>query len=970
MRAFRLFAAALIPLVLCLGCKKKPVATTTPLATIITPALHEAAEAGDAARVQALIAGGADLGAKDRYSRTALHVAINSGQEAIVELLISAGADVNAVDVDGNTPLFCAIDSEKSSITRLLLAHGATVRTVNVSGKTPLSKAIQLRDTSLVELLIARGADVNAKLAPASSTPLQLAAEYGQKEIIESLLAAGAEINAADTWGFTALHKALRARDVDPDIARLLLARGADARTQTHDGETLLHVAAKIGYDDIVANLIAGGADVNAVDRPGDTPVLYAARYGHLDIVRRLVAEGASVNVANKQGETPLTEAVAYGEPDLVKFLISQGASVNVRRRKSQYTPLHIAAYYGWKPVAELLIAAGAPLNAAGAIGIDDPWGPTPRPTARSRKRGSPGVPPGPGQTPVQVAMKMGHSKIVRLLAERGAEVTIHQAAYLGQIDKAREILAGGVQVDAQDVYGWTALRWAAQEGHEDVVRLLLTHGADINGKSSNGVPLLAAMRRGHNDIAALLVMNGAALNGTSDEYGMTTPLEMAISKGLRDLVELLISKGALGKPGSDAVNQALLSAAESGRRDMVELFLAKGANVSKAIGGVRWTALQCAAAQGHEDIVQLLIAKGADVDAVNDWGESAIDLAMEWDHREIVKLLAAHGADLTIHAAAYIGDSNAVQHLLSRGADINAMDEHGRTALSLAAGEGNMAVAELLIARGAEVDRGKEDSWLPTPLYAAAERGQTGMVKLLIRHGANIHPGTLEDYTPLHEAARQGHRETVELLIDKGVEVNARAAWKSTALREAALRGHAGVVEILLTRGAQIIAGEEDAGIVLPDPHRQSVAETARLLIEAYAPYTIIVTDRHEVRSFLKGHVIPFDDVWTPSQADIQGLDSVVKASLEEDSSVIASSWLDREYVLRNYRRYNQEFGGFIDNGVKYLICSMVLSHSFYRPPPNARFAIVADGGSAVLRIIFNAETRSVTKIECNGEA
>jgi hypothetical protein len=92
-------------------------------------------------------------------------------------------------------------------------------------------------------------------------------------------------------------------------------------------------------------------------------------------------------------------------------------------------------------------------------------------------------------------------------------------------------------------------------------------------------------------------------------------------------------------------------------------------------------------------------------------------------------------------------------------------------------------------------------------------------------------------------------------------------------------------------------------------------------------------------------------------------------KASLEKDSSVIASSWLDREYVLRNFRRYDREFAGFVDDGIKYLICSMVLSDSFHRPPPNAGFTIVADGGSSVVRVIFNAENRSVTKIECNAE-
>lgn len=930
MRALKSFIVASILLTLCAGCqKKKPVPVTV---TVKTPPLHEAAEARDIARVQALIAG---------------------------------GADVNATDAYGDTALFVALDSDNLDVVRILLAHGATPRTVNARGDTPLDRAIGLGDPNLVKELIAHGADVNAKAGPESELPLHAAALCGREEIVEILLAAGAQINAVDMWGRTALHRVLRGWDFDLNMARFLLAKGADAKTKTYDGETPLHVTARLGDDDIVARLIAGGADVNAVDRPGDTPVLYAARCGHLDIVKRLVAAGAAVNVANKPGETPLTEAVRYGEPDLVKFLISKGADVNVRYRKNRYTPLHLAACYGWKPVAELLIAAGAQVDAGDAIGTDDRW-------AEERGWGRPGssrAPKEPGQTPVQVAMRAGYWKIVRLLAEHGARITIHQAACLGQLEKVKQLLAEGAEVDALDPQGWTALRWAAQEGHVDVVQLLLAHGADINGKSDGGVPLIEAMERRHSDVAAVLIMNGAKLNVASDRYAKTL-LEMAASSGRRDLAELLISKGAAAETDRGPISQAMISAAEAGRKDMVEFFFARGADVN-AKGGTGWTALHCAAEFGHADIAQLLIARGADVKAVTDRGETAVDLAMEWGHREIVRLLAAVGADLTIHAAAYIGDSNAVQRLVARGADVNAMDEHQRTPLCLAAREGNMAVAELLIGRGAKINRGKEaGSWLPSPLYAAVERGQTDMVKLLIRHGADIRTRTLEGYTPLHEATRYGHREIAELLIDKGVEVNARADWDNTALREAALQAHADVIELLLARGAEIVAGKDDTGIVLPAPQGRPAAETARLLIEAYAPYTTIVTDSHEVRSFLRGYCIPFDDVWTPGREDIQGLDSGVRIALEANSSVIASSWLDRDFVLRNFHRYNREYAGFIDDGVKYVVCHMVQSDGFYRPPPNPGFTPVADGGSSVVGVIFKAADKTVVKIECNGEA
>jgi len=561
--------------------------------------------------------------------------------------------------------------------------------------------------------------------------------------------------------------------------------------------------------------------------------------------------------------------------------------------------------------------------------------------------------------------MRAGQWKIVQLLAEHGAQVTIHQAACLGQLEKVKQLLAAGVEIDARDPQGWTALRWAAQEGHADVVRLLLAHGADVNGKSDDGEALSDAIRRGHNDVAVLLMVNGANLDGGSHAYG-NTPLELAVSSGMTDLAKLLISKGALGKMNSDCVIHAMLDAAWGGHGDIVELFLANGLKVN-AEDGSKWTALQCAAGGGHEDVVQLLVAKGAAVNAADNRGRTAVTRALEQDNREIVRLLAANGADLTLHAASYIGDANAVQRLLSRGADIDATDEDKRTPLYLAAREGHTAVLELLIARGAEIDRGEKDSWLPTPLYVAVEHGQTGMVKLLIRHGANIHAKNLVAHTPLHVAALHGRREIAGLLIDNGVEIDARAEWDSTALREAALHGHGDVVELLLTRGAEIVAGEMDVGITLPSPRGRTAAETARLLIEAYAPFTIIVTDAHEVRSFLTG-LVSFDDLWIPDQVDIQGLDVAVRTALETNSSVIASSWLDRDYVLRNFRRYDRAYAGFIDDGTKYLICNMTLSDSFHPAPIHATFPIVFDGGSNAVRVIFKAADKSVTKIECNG--
>ena len=118
---------------LAVGCKKKPLATTTPL--------HQAVEAGDIEQVQSLISSGADVDAKDSSGRTALHLVISRGHANVAELLIAKGADLNAKTCSGNTPLHYAA-SGRRNMTEFLLANGANVNARNNRGQTPLDYAL------------------------------------------------------------------------------------------------------------------------------------------------------------------------------------------------------------------------------------------------------------------------------------------------------------------------------------------------------------------------------------------------------------------------------------------------------------------------------------------------------------------------------------------------------------------------------------------------------------------------------------------------------------------------------------------------------------------------------------------------------------------------------------------------------------------------------------------------------------
>jgi cytohesin len=304
--------------------------------------IHQAADAGDLAKVKAFIQEGIDVNTKV-LGCTPLHCAARYGHKEVAELLIAKGADINAKDTRGRTPIDLAINQGRKEIAKLLLSKsadvslhtaayigdlqrvqkfidgGANVDANDQKGQTALHYAAKAGQIAVAKLLIANGADVNA----GEWTPLQEAA-YHSKEMVELLLAKGADIKPGK-W--TALHSAL---DADRfDIVDLLLAKGADVNIRDHKGHTPLHIAASYAAwnnPKVVELLLSKGADINAKDNNGKTALSYAVKDWHTEIVELLIAKGANVNARDGAGRTPLSYAQENGYPEIVELLLKHGA--------------------------------------------------------------------------------------------------------------------------------------------------------------------------------------------------------------------------------------------------------------------------------------------------------------------------------------------------------------------------------------------------------------------------------------------------------------------------------------------------------------------------------------------------------------------------------------------------------------------------------------------------------------------
>jgi ankyrin repeat protein len=305
--------------------------------------IHQAADAGDLAKVKAFIQKGIDVNTKV-HGCTPLHCAARYGHKEVAELLIAKGADINAKDTRGRTPIDLAINQGRKEIAKLLLSKsgdfslhtaayigdlqrvekfidgGANVDAKDQKGQTALHYAAKAGQIAVAKLLIANGANVNAG---DDWTPL-VEAVYCSKEMVELLLAKGADIN---TGKWPALHSALDAGRFD--IADLLLAKGADANITDDEGHTPLHIAASYaawGFPKIVELLISNGADINAKDNNGKTALSYAIEYYHTEIVELLIAKGSDVNAKDGAGRTPLSYAQEKGFTKIVELLRKHGA--------------------------------------------------------------------------------------------------------------------------------------------------------------------------------------------------------------------------------------------------------------------------------------------------------------------------------------------------------------------------------------------------------------------------------------------------------------------------------------------------------------------------------------------------------------------------------------------------------------------------------------------------------------------
>ena len=392
------------------------------------------------------------------------------------------------------------------------------------------------------------------------------------------------------------------------------------------------------------------------------------------------------------------------------------------------------------------------------------------------------------------------------------AAPSLVRAAQAGSVVEVEVLLDQGADVEVVHVQSRrNALAVAAHCGNDDVVRLLLQHGAKINGHDAFFMtPLYLASMRGHHSVVELLLQERALVDekGPNDE----TPLRAASDKGHMEVASLLIRYGAKVNARDCKQLTALHAAAKLGDEAIVDLLLSHRAHI-EAKDGSFMAPIHHACEGGHDRVLSLLLQKKADIEATGPRSMTPLVCAASTGQVHVVELLLKKKASLkhksegemtALHWASYNGHTEVVDILLQKRASPNLPNKDGRTALHLAVMAGNFAVVDLLTRKGAAIEA--QCRSMSRPLHYACHDGSSPeVIQLLLGCNANTEAEDSSGRRPLHLCAARGLTATAASLLARGVDIEARDAAGDRALSLACITGNLDMVRMLLDHGSRL---------------------------------------------------------------------------------------------------------------------------------------------------------------------
>ena len=524
--------------------------------------------------------------------------------------------------------------------------------------------------TLVVENLLDQGIDVDSRDPKYGQTPLMYACRRGQTATVRMLLEHGADVNMYSNRGSCAIHEAVNARKLE--VLQVLLENektDVNAPQLMKSGMTALAIAAHENYPEIaIALLHHVNVEINSKDLNGVTALSHAIEIGGIEVAMRILdhqERGVDLDAKDWKGSTALSLAAEKGMDNLVIKLLSKGANSSIKDDQD-------------------------------------------------------------GGTAILRAIDEDHLSTVKTMFEHGVDIyclddqdrgLLHGAAIGGRDEIVQSLLDKGLDPNCIDKKGKTPLHDASRGDHFTTVQILLDSGAKSWLKDSTGrTPWMVAWQNGHiRVLKALEKRNPDDEHDLSGEYpnAKELPVWSLAGLGMKELVAQAImnTRDEIWFLDPDNSNTALHCAILSNESKIVQMLLQVGMSTDAKNDYLR-TPLHLAALEGNVEIMRLLVNNNCiEEDRVNSkdkWGSPPIALAYSNGHFECCLLLIEAGATIPssnqsrkqhlFFLAIEFGHLNAVINLINMGADVQAKNILGLTAIQLAQDGGKTNIENYLI--------------------------------------------------------------------------------------------------------------------------------------------------------------------------------------------------------------------------------------------------------------------------------
>ncbi|XP_071108992.1 ankyrin repeat domain-containing protein 50-like [Haliotis cracherodii] len=334
-----------------------------------------------------------------------------------------------------------------------------------------------------------------------------------------------------------------------------------------------------------------------------------------------------------------------------------------------------------------------------------------------------------------------------------------------------------------------------------------------IDGQENN--PLHEACRKGDLGRIRYILSRGLVDVDGGDEKHGRTPLMVAAEKGHRRVFDFLIRKGANVSQVDDDGNNILHWACRGGHMDMMKYLLSQHSVDIHSRGKFGSTPLMKAVYYGNRDMFKFLVSQGANVSQVDDDGDNILHWACIGGHVGMVKyLLSQHIIDINSRSkkgktplmkAAYYGQRDVLEFLVSKGANVSMVDDDGDNIIHYASIRGQVEVLKHIITRGI-VNIRSRGKYGRTPLMRSAYYGNRKVFDLLVSEGGRISSVDDKGYNILHLASTGGRVEMVKHILSQNMtDINSRNKDGETAAIIAMRKGHSVVYDFLVSRGCSL---------------------------------------------------------------------------------------------------------------------------------------------------------------------